>query len=208
MNDNNLNSADEDKLISCKVVLIGNPGVGKTSLVNYWINEKFTRRYAPTIGANHLRKLIKVDDETVDVCVWDTAGQEQFLSLAPLYTRAAACAIAVAAIDDIDSFKALPTWVNMINDSCDEIPPILLAISKTDLTTPNCPTEEYIETNYGTYFAGIFYTSSKSGENVGLLFTQASKLGLNFIRSRHNFKTNKTDLNAATYLEPKEQKCC
>lgn len=196
--------SDQEKLIACKVVMIGNPGVGKTSLVNQWINDKFIPKYAPTIGANHLRKLIQIDNETIDVSVWDTAGQEQYLSLAPLYTRASACAIAVASIDDMDSFEGLSTWVNLMKESCEEVPPIILAVSKTDLTTPDSPTEEFIETHYGDGFLGIFYTSAKTGENVSLLFTQAAKAAVKFLRSKQLYNTEGINLQT----KEKEKACC
>lgn len=170
--------------ISCKIVMIGNSCVGKTSLVNAWVNGQFTSKTSPTIGANHLRKIVNIDGKNVDVCIWDTAGQEQYHSLAPLYTRAAAAAIAVASINDRESFEKLDMWLEMIEESCDDMPPVVLAVSKMDLANENSPSDSEIEQKYCGKFEGVFFTSALSGENVETLFVQSAKEGMKFLRSK------------------------
>ncbi|MCP9261266.1 Ras-related GTPase [Dirofilaria immitis] len=64
-----------------KVIILGDSGVGKTSLMNQYINKKFSNQYKATIGADFLSKDITVDDRTVTMQIWDTAGQERFQSL-------------------------------------------------------------------------------------------------------------------------------
>lgn len=175
---------EEKRPISCKIVMIGNSGVGKTSLVNTWVNGQYTAKSSPTIGANHLRKIININDESLDICIWDTAGQEQYHSLAPLYTRAAAAAVAVASITDTESFEKLPMWLNLVAESCDEVPPIILAVSKNDLANESTMKQSDIEETYGDKFSGIFYTSALTGENVDSMFIQSAKLGLQFLQKK------------------------
>ena len=198
---------EEDRPISCKVVMIGNSGVGKTSLVNTWVNGQYNPKASPTIGANHLRKIVQSDDATLDVCVWDTAGQEQYHSLAPLYTRAAATAIAVASITDKDSFDSLEMWLKLVNESCDEVPPIILAVSKMDLSEKQVMTPEEIENKYGDKFEGIFYTSSVSGENVTTLFVQAAKTAYGFLKESGKIPSTalKSDQEE---IQNDKKKCC
>ena len=199
---------EEDRPISCKVVMIGNSGVGKTSLVNTWVNGSYTSKTTPTIGANHLRKIVKIDDDTLDVCVWDTAGQEQYHSLTPLYTRAAAAAIAVASISDVDSFESLKMWLQLVADSCEDVPPVILAVSKTDLATSETPSYDDIEAKYGEFFEGIFFTSALSGENVNSLFMQSAKLGLRFLREKGKVAGLNLQTENAVATTERKKKCC
>lgn len=58
-----------------KVIILGDSGVGKTSLMNQYVQKKFTKEYKATIGADFLTKEIEIDDKTVTLQIWDTAGQ-------------------------------------------------------------------------------------------------------------------------------------
>ena len=174
---------DTDKRASCKIVLLGNSGVGKTSLVMKWTNGDFHRTIKPTIGANHQRKTVQISaNEEIDLYLWDTAGQEQFQSLTPLYARSASCAIVVAAINDRESFEALEQWLKLLEASCDPVPPVILAVNKMDLMGQACKTQEEIEQEYSAKFCGIFYVSAASGENVDNVFNQAAKSAYEFIK--------------------------
>ncbi|EAY10951.1 Ras-related protein, putative [Trichomonas vaginalis G3] len=74
-------------LLTCKIVLLGNSGVGKTSIINKWINGTFDYDAKPTIGADHQTKTVTIRDNTVNAFIFDTAGGEQFQSLTPAYIR-------------------------------------------------------------------------------------------------------------------------
>ena len=173
---------DMDKRPSCKIVLLGNSGVGKTSLVMKWTSGTFHRSIKPTIGANHQRKAVQVNNEEIDLYIWDTAGQEQFQSLTPLYARSAACAVVVAAIDDRESFAALEEWLKLLTASCERVPPAILAVNKQDLADHAVYTQEEIEQNFGSMFVGVFYVSASTGESVDTAFMQAAKSAYDFVK--------------------------
>ena len=69
------------KKVLLKVIILGDSGVGKTSLMNQYVNKKFNAQYKATIGADFLTKEVTVDDRLVTMQIWDTAGQERFQSL-------------------------------------------------------------------------------------------------------------------------------
>ena len=171
----------ENQIPHYKVVVLGNSGAGKTSIILRWISDQFARESKPTIGSNHQRKRVELQDGPVDLFVWDTAGQEQFQALMPLYARSSALAIVTAAIVDEESFQAIPKWIDTVNNSCDPCPPMILAINKIDLTENVLYTEEEIQEKYGKMFSGIFFVSALSGENIENLFSsaavEASKFG-------------------------------
>ena len=60
-----------------QVIILGDSGVGKTSLMNQYVNKKFSNQYKATIGADFLTKEVMVDDRLVTMQIWDTAGQVQ-----------------------------------------------------------------------------------------------------------------------------------
>lgn len=76
-----------------KVIILGDSSVGKTSLMNQYVNRKFSNQYKATIGADFLTKELTVDDRTVTMQIWDTAGQERFQSLGVAFYRGADCCV-------------------------------------------------------------------------------------------------------------------
>jgi small GTP-binding protein len=132
-------------LESLKVVLLGNSGVGKTSLVIRAMTGEFSGQSDPTVCVNHHHRIVNVGQKEVDIYIWDTAGQEQFQALTPLYCHSAACALIVAAVDDRDSFKSIQGWIDLLEKSCDEVPPLVLLVNKVDRTDAAALSPEEIE---------------------------------------------------------------
>ncbi|CAK9051914.1 unnamed protein product [Durusdinium trenchii] len=83
------------KKVLLKVIILGDSGVGKTSLMNQYVNKKFTNQYKATIGADFLTKEVMIDDKLVTMQIWDTAGQERFQSLGVAFYRGADCCVLV-----------------------------------------------------------------------------------------------------------------
>jgi small GTP-binding protein len=193
----------DQRKTSCKIVLLGNSGVGKTSLVTRWTSGTFESQIGLTIGANHQRKTIRILGEPVDLFLWDTAGQEQFQALTPLYAHSAATAIIVVAIDQLDSFKGISTWMDLLSRSCDVQPPIILLVNKIDKTERVAFEREDIRERYGASFAGLFFVSAVTGEGVDTAFCCAGERACEFLQSVNTAKIQ-VDLNRAN--ENKE--CC
>ncbi|KAG4301515.1 hypothetical protein PCK1_002228 [Pneumocystis canis] len=74
------------KKVLLKVIILGDSGTGKTSLLNQYVNKKFSNQYKATIGADFLTKEVMIDDRIVTMQLWDTAGQERFQSLPGIET--------------------------------------------------------------------------------------------------------------------------
>jgi small GTP-binding protein len=158
-----------------KVVVLGNSGCGKTAIITRWTMGTFSATSKPTIGSNHERKRVALDGKgPVDLYVWDTAGQEQFQSLIPLYARSSCLAIIVAAVNDAGSFDAVPTWVDAVASSCETPPPILLAVNKMDRADEAARSVESVHTEFDGKFAGVFFVSALTGEGIAPLFNCAA----------------------------------
>jgi len=99
-----------------KVIFLGESGVGKTSVISMAVNNKFQREHIATVGASFSPKLMVIDGNSVNLQLWDTAGQEKYHSIAPLFFHSSKVAVIVFALDDIDSFDCVSQWYQMIRD--------------------------------------------------------------------------------------------
>jgi len=92
---------------TCKLVMLGDSGVGKSSLVSRYINDNFFEFQEPTIGAAFNVKNLNIDGKAVKLEIWDTAGQERYKSLAPMYYRGAQIALICYDMTSHESFQEL-----------------------------------------------------------------------------------------------------
>ena len=99
-----------------KVVLLGDTGVGKSSLVLRFVTNTWKIDTSSTIGASFLSKMIIVDGHPIKFQIWDTAGQEKYRSLAPMYYRGAGAAIIVYDIMRRESYECLQSWVEELRN--------------------------------------------------------------------------------------------
>jgi Ras-related protein Rab-7A len=100
----------QQKKVLLKVIILGDSGVGKTSLMNQYVNKKFHGQYKATIGADFLTKEVMIDDTVVTMQIWDTAGQERFQSLGVAFYRGADCCCLVYDVNHSKSFDNLDSW--------------------------------------------------------------------------------------------------
>ncbi|EFE42100.1 hypothetical protein TRV_03179 [Trichophyton verrucosum HKI 0517] len=97
-------------LLQIQVIILGDSGVGKTSLMNQYVNKKYSASYKATIGADYLTKEVMVDGRLVTMQIWDTAGQERFQSLGVAFYRGADCCVLVYDVNNSKSFETLDSW--------------------------------------------------------------------------------------------------
>ncbi|CCW62560.1 unnamed protein product [Phytomonas sp. EM1] len=94
-----------------KIIILGDSGVGKTSLMQQYVNHRFDNRYKATIGADFLSKDIEINGQVVTLQIWDTAGQERFQSLGSAFYRGADACILVFDVTQTESFAHLSSWL-------------------------------------------------------------------------------------------------
>ncbi|POM58775.1 Rab5 family GTPase [Phytophthora palmivora] len=158
-----------------KVVLLGDTGVGKSSLVLRFVTNNFRPYSESTIGASFMSKMIVVNDTPIKYQIWDTAGQEKYHSLAPMYYRGAAAAIVVYDITRKQSLTTLKNWVKELKQLGPDNIVIAIAGNKSDLEekreVPASQARAYAE-EIGALF---IETSAKEDTNVSDLFIQISQ---------------------------------
>ena len=100
----------ENKLLA-KVVVIGDFGVGKTTLTNNYVDNRVSVRDAPaTVGTDYRKKDVQIGNKTVTLQIWDTAGQEKYNSINFTYYRGSSCCILVFDLSNELSFENLSKW--------------------------------------------------------------------------------------------------
>ena len=93
-----------------KVIVLGDSGVGKTSILNRFVKQEFSQSYRATVGADFLFKEYTVDGKAVSLQLWDTAGQERFQSLGNAFYRGTDCCLLVFDLTNSESFDNLVQW--------------------------------------------------------------------------------------------------
>jgi len=113
-----------------KVIVLGDSGVGKTSLVTQYVHKRFINQYKATIGADFMSKELQVDDRLVTLQIWDTAGQERFQSLGVAFYRGADCCVLVYDVNVLKSFDNLENWHKEFLNQVSELKAITWCKSK------------------------------------------------------------------------------
>ncbi|KAJ3452716.1 ras-related protein rab-5c [Anaeramoeba flamelloides] len=161
-----------------KIILLGQSGCGKTSIVLRWIDNSFTENTATTIGASFYLKNVLIGEKMIPIRLWDTSGQERFKSLAPLYYREAAGVILVLDTQDLLSLERLQYWMEEIKKNCNTLPVICLALNKHDLFSNQQQQEiiyEKAEKFAKKINAKFIKTSAKTGLGIDELFENIAK---------------------------------
>ncbi|KAE8595915.1 hypothetical protein XENTR_v10015912 [Xenopus tropicalis] len=115
---------EEDILTTLKILIIGESGVGKSSLLLRFTDDTFDPELAATIGVDFKVKTISVDGNKAKLAIWDTAGQERFRTLTPSYYRGAQgvilgnICVAVYDVTRRDTFTRLDNWLNELETYC------------------------------------------------------------------------------------------
>lgn len=173
--------SDRKSPVTLKIILIGNSGVGKSSLMNRYVNHRFTNMYRATVGTDFLSKAVNVEGDTVTLQMWDTAGTERFQSLGtPLY-RGAHCCVLVFDVTSTATFSALEGWrkeflIQAEPQDPQDFPFIVLG-NKTDLSNREVSGRkalQWCEEIGAEYFEG----SAKEDLDVEKPFLRAAQSGL------------------------------
>ncbi len=137
---------DGEDVRNCKVVLLGESGVGKTSIISRFINDTFEEGLVTTTGASYAGKDMVFKDyqnQVIRFEIWDTAGQEKYRALAQIFYKDAAIAILVYDITSEESFEEIKKyWYTQLKESASKDIVIGLAANKCDLIDDEKVSEE------------------------------------------------------------------
>ncbi|MFX1376123.1 MAG: Rab family GTPase [Promethearchaeota archaeon] len=167
-----------------KIVLLGQAGVGKTSLVYQFMEKKFRENYKQTLGVNLLKKDMQIDDYGgVSAQIWDLGGQEPFKSLRKLYLEGANGGLVIFDLTDRNSFDKLMEWIDSFKNARGE-QPLLLIGNKSDLEKLIKVKEKEASQFASNNNMELIITSAKTGQNVEEVFIKLTKRILDKISNK------------------------
>lgn len=152
-----------------KLLIIGDSGVGKSSLLLRFSDNTFSGTYITTIGVDFKIRTVDINGEKVKLQIWDTAGQERFRTITATYYRGTHGVIVVYDVSNGQSFANVKRWLHEIDQNCDEVSRILVGNKDDD------PDMKVVLTQDAQRFAEqmdiqLYETSAKENKNVEEMF--------------------------------------
>jgi len=194
----------EPPFMEAKIVLLGETGVGKTSIVSRYVLQKFVPSQNPTIGASFLTKTLYLNETRLKLQLWDTAGQERFRSLAPMYYRGASAALLVYDVTYEDSYNKVKDWVRELRTNIYEDIILVVVNNQKDKAGRKIKSETAKE--YAASIGALcFDTSAKLNEGIEEMFLEVAKKLVKTGAS--NVQVSKPELSSNPN-EERSRACC
>lgn len=163
---------DEDILTTLKILIIGESGVGKSSLLLRFTDDLFDPQLSATIGVDFKVKTLSVDGNKTKLAIWDTAGQERFRTLTPSYYRGAQGAILVYDVTSRETFTKLDVWLNELETFANK-PDIVKMLVANKIDKPNREVTKEEGLKFARKHSMLFIeASAKTKEGVQIAFEE------------------------------------
>lgn len=193
-----------------KVILVGEYGVGKSSLFRRFVDNSFEPDPVrlSKAGLDNFSKTMKIEEQAIQLRVWDTAGIERFTVMSPSYYKDASAVIVCFALNDRESFGCTSQYVLEAVDQT-KTAKIFLCGTKKDIVSENPVTSEDIENfaqQLDTVVCETFQVSSQTGEGVHEMFESVGKILARIINEKCD--PSRIRVSLATKNGQDEQKRC
>jgi small GTP-binding protein len=152
-----------------RVVLVGDSEVGKTSIIHTYVRQSFDPDQKNTVGASFHTLTREINKQKIIIQIWDTAGQEKYRSIGPIYYRNASAALAVFDCTVEDFTDSLTEWIVSVKRNATD-PVIFVVGNKSDLLSEQESVISRLEEFAGRFGAEYILTSAKDGYNIEQLF--------------------------------------
>ena len=163
--------------LSFKIIVIGDPGVGKSCLTLKAIKNYFTDGHNATVGFDCFTYCVKLNGTVIKLQIWDTCGQEIYKSLVFNFFRNSSLALMVYSIDSKESFSNINFWLKDIKNQSSPDVKIFLIGNKADLEVSREVTEQMGEQMKTEQNFDLFMeTCAKTGFNAEKVFIEAAKV--------------------------------
>ncbi|XP_049847934.1 uncharacterized protein LOC126304989 [Schistocerca gregaria] len=169
----------------CKLLLLGDSGVGKSALMMRFADGSFKGSFMSTVGIDFKMKTVTIDGKRVKIQIWDTAGQERFRTITKTYYRGANGYILVYDVTNQESFDRVKYWLNEIKKNGNENVYKTIVGNKADLSDQRAVKFEDGENFSKEVNIPFIETSAKDGLNVEGLFTTMTQKFVKFAASQN-----------------------
>lgn len=187
-----------------KVILLGEGCVGKSSLVLRYCSDKFNETHEQTVQSSFVTKRLNINNQRVLLEIWDTAGQEKYHALLPMYYRHSQGAILVYDVTDMDSFDRVQSWVRELRKELGDDVVLVIAGNKIDLEKNKCVPEDAAVEYAKSVSATHHYTSAKLNKGIDQLFLALTKAMLEAVQNNPNAAANRKP-NRGLQIDPNRQ---
>ena len=199
-----------------KIILIGSSSVGKSSILQRYIQKVFNESYSCTIGVDFFMKSIDVGEKSIKLQLWDTAGTEKFRSITTSYYRGANAAFVVFDLTSKPTFDCLSEWIENYYkySNPDSKKNVILIGNKCDLIDKREVKQEEIEKFINDNNIMYFETSAKNGKNIDECFYYIAEKLVKEFENKDNEEIKKDDLINNDNLKKNtvviigDKKCC
>ena len=160
-----------------KIVIVGDPGVGKTSIILRFTDDAFRRSYIPTLGVHISDKIFKVNSATVQIVLWDVAGQQKFSTMRQQFYLGTDGIFLVYDLTNEESFKNISIWYQDVQNQLDNRPLFGYIIGNKKDLNKRMTVDSNQALNLATKLQlGYIETSARTGENVDEAFYEIAKM--------------------------------
>ncbi|CAD8110954.1 unnamed protein product [Paramecium primaurelia] len=156
--------------LTFKLILLGDSNVGKTSILKRYSENTFSEQQAPTIGLAFYKKVVERKNIKITLEIWDTAGQEKFKKIAPIYYRNAQAVLICFDVSKRDTLEGAKRWLEEIDKYLNSDCVKFLVGNKQDQGDFNVD-QAFLENNHMKYIQ----TSAKTGYNIDKLFRRVAR---------------------------------
>ena len=208
--------SEDDEFINFKTIIVGDSGVGKSSLLKRATQNNFSENYQATIGFEFLLMYYQINDIKIKLQIWDTCGEEMYRSLIQGFYRNTSLTLLLYAVDEQKSFDDLNDWLKDIKNNTEQNMPIFLIANKCDLdermkVVNKISGEDFVRQNNLQYFSE---SSAKTGYKVDEIFEEVTKYIYKecYIKGKNQIKKLKLGLDKNSEdnnkVLTKRKKCC
>ena len=160
-----------------KIILVGDPGVGKTSILTKFVTNEFQSVYSSTIGVEFKLKDIYVNNNCARLKIWDTCGQEKFRAITRQYFKNSNGVFIVFDLTNKDTIKRLNVWMKDINDNITNDFFVFLIGNKVDIKDRDISISEEAKQFANNQKINYYEVSAKTGSGIYNVFEKmANKL--------------------------------
>ena len=213
-----MNNNDNYDLI-LKLVLIGDSGVGKTNILSRYNNNEFSLATQPTVGVEFGNKIIKKENKSIKLQLWDTAGRERYKAITNAFYKGSKGAFVVYDITRKSSFLNIDKWIGELKTNGSEDILIILVGNKSDLEDKREVSIEDGEKKAKQYGIAFCETSALQGKNIEYAFNilideiileieNAKQKEMKNNKSNNKKKSKGIMLNTNNDKNNKKKKCC
>ncbi|ELP87531.1 rab17, putative [Entamoeba invadens IP1] len=172
---------EQNDVIRMKVLVVGGPASGKTSMIHQFCDGAFEEIYQPTIGVEFSSKFVTYEGRQVEIRLWDVAGQDYYAAMTRVYFSGAISALVVCDITSKDSIEAVVKWKANIDDRVlfnEQKIPVILVGNKSDLLNEKELTNvenQLKEIKENEQFTGVELISAKTSKNIDTCMEKITK---------------------------------